>query len=170
MRKKNYLLILTFIFCLAIRAQVGINTTSPTTDLDVNGNVRIRNLTNGTIVSDDIGNLAVVPFRVIAAGKVLSTGTPTKIIGSSVSRISKGNYRVTFATPLQDSNYIIMLTIKDCGGSCNGNGSYDDPGIGYYDQGVGGFNINIGDSDNGNVGKVDVDLEFMFVVYSIWDF
>lgn len=164
--KKGVFFVL-FFYSLMGFGQVGINTTSPSTTLDVNGDVRIRSLNGGTMVSDEMGNLTSVPFKVMAAGKVHPNGTIYKATGATVSRLDRGHYRVNFSSAMSDSNYIVMLSIKDCGGNCNGNASYDDPGISYYNQNVSGFNINIGDSDNGNVGKVDVDLEFMFIVYAI---
>ncbi|CAM1371501.1 hypothetical protein TPENAI_61121 [Tenacibaculum litopenaei] len=85
---------------------------------------------------------------------------------ASVTRDSEGDYQVTFTTAMSSANYIIQLSIRDCGGNCPGNtnANYDDPGITYYDQTATGFKVNIGDSDNGTNQKDDIDLEFMFSV------
>ncbi|WP_445710211.1 hypothetical protein [Flavobacterium sp.] len=56
-----------------------------------------------------------------------------------------------------------MLSVKDF----DGNNNYDNLEIAYFNQTNAGFYINDGDSDNGRSVKTDVDLEFMFVVYSI---
>lgn len=53
------------------------------------------------------------------------------------------------------------LRVKDC----DGNNKYDDLGINYYDQTASGFRIMIGDCNDGNSVKTDVDLEF--IVYAI---
>ena len=65
---------------------------------------------------------------------------------------------------MANTNYVIQLTLLDCGGDCPGNTTtrYDDPGITYYDQTVNGFKVNTGDSDNGGSPKDDIDIEFMF--------
>lgn len=164
---KKCLIALFFLFSIVGFGQVGINTTSPSTTLDVNGNLRVRSLSGGTMVSDTMGNLATVPFKVVAAGKIHPNGTPIKITGATITRLNRGDYNVSFSSALPDSHYIVMMSIKDCGGNCDGNNNYDDPGISYYDQTASGFRINIGDSDNGNSAKTDVDLEFMFIVYAI---
>jgi hypothetical protein len=164
---KNIFFALSILFSMVSFSQVGINTTSPSTTLDVNGDLRVRNLSGGTMVSDDMGNLATVPFKVVAAGKIHPNGTPIKITGATITRVNKGDYSVSFSSILPNSHYIVMMSIKDCGGNCDGNNNYDDPGISYYDQTASGFRINIGDSDNGNSAKTDIDLEFMFIVYAI---
>ncbi|NND62189.1 MAG: hypothetical protein HKN48_03230 [Flavobacteriaceae bacterium] len=164
MMKKYTFFALLFLTTYGLFAQVGIGTTSPTTDLDINGSIRVRDLGSGTLVSDANGNVTVGP-KLFSLGKVASDGTAIKISGATVTRVDKGDYKITFATEMADANYIVMLNMIDCGGACDGNGSYDDPGIGYYGQTKNEFYVNIGDSDNGNSGKKDIDLEFMFMVY-----
>ncbi|MBP2834039.1 hypothetical protein J8281_17720, partial [Aquimarina sp. U1-2] len=110
--------------------------------------------------------LAAMP-TIYSAGKVSGTGTAASIYNATVSRLNTGDYQVTFTNPLPNANYIIQLTITDCGGNCPDaltGPSYDDPGITYYSQTVNGFNINIGDNDNGSNPRIDIDLEFMFTV------
>ncbi len=103
---------------------------------------------------------------IYATGKVNANGTAASIYGATVSRLNEGDYQVTFSSALSDTNYIIQLTVLDCGGDCPGNGGsdYDDPGITYYDQANSGFKVNIGDSDNGATQKDDIDIEFMFTI------
>ncbi len=97
-----------------------------------------------------------------AAGTVQANGTALKIYGATVSRIDLGDYQITFTTPRTSANYVINLANIDCAdvSPCD----YDDPGITYYNRTVSGFRINIGDSDNGNTAKEDIDLEFTFSV------
>lgn len=45
--KNNVMFVVILLFVNLSYSQVGINTTSPTEDLDVNGNLRVRNLNNG---------------------------------------------------------------------------------------------------------------------------
>ncbi|MCK8522148.1 hypothetical protein M0D21_11245 [Aquimarina sp. D1M17] len=99
-------------------------------------------------------------------GKVSGAGAAIKILNATVSRIDEGDYQITFTSAMPDANYIIQLSILDCGGDCPGNTgqNYDDPGITYYSQTTTGFRVNIGDSDNGTNQKDDIDLEFMFTV------
>ena len=94
-------------------AQVGINTDSPTNSLDINGDLRVRSLTKGTVVSNDSGIVSVSPFQVVAAGKVNKDGTVAKISGAVVTKAAKGEYTVTFSTALSSANYVITLSVKD---------------------------------------------------------
>ena len=112
--------------------------------------------------------LAAMP-TIYAAGKISGNGTILSSYGINTStsgRANEGDYNINFSTALGNANYIIQLTILDCGGDCPGNTSanYDDPGITYYNQTTSGFDVNIGDSDNGTTAKDDIDLEFMFTV------
>lgn len=84
--KKTYLLFLVFNFT-SIYSQVGIGTTSPTADLDVNGTLRIRttntNLNESAakdsiLVSDDLGNINRISSK--------------KIIESHLKTFIKGNF------------------------------------------------------------------------------
>ncbi|WP_378185440.1 beta strand repeat-containing protein [Aquimarina sp. W85] len=122
------------------------------------------NTGNQVTVGTDGGAFFASPVKAI--GKVLGTGVAAKIRNATVSRINEGDYQITFASAMPDANYIIQLSIIDCGGDCPGNSTanYDDAGITYYDQQTTGFKVNIGDSDNGTTQKDDIDLEFMFTV------
>jgi len=103
--------------------------------------------------------------EIIAAGKVSLNGTEIKGFNVTVTRVSLGNYQVTFVdedsipSPLGDANYIIQLTIK----SANGVGN-DDPDLSYYDQQTTGFKVQTGDNDNGGSDRSERDFEFMFTV------
>lgn len=116
-------------------------------------------------VSDLLNNFPMI----YATGKVNGSGTALTIHRSSVMRIDEGDYQITFDTSLPDTEYIIQVSVLDCGGDCPGNTTenYDNPGITYYDQQPEGFKVNIGDSDNGANPKDDIDLEFMFTVITL---
>uniref|UniRef100_UPI0019D52E9E beta strand repeat-containing protein n=1 Tax=Croceivirga lutea TaxID=1775167 RepID=UPI0019D52E9E len=112
--------------------------------------------------------LAAMP-TIYAAGKILGDGTIASSYGINTTtsgRANEGDYNINFSNALGNTNYIIQLTVLDCGGNCPpaGGSNYDDPGISYYGQTGAGFNVNIGDSDNGATPKDDIDLEFMFTV------
>ncbi|MGJ8685720.1 MAG: beta strand repeat-containing protein, partial [Nonlabens sp.] len=130
------------------------------------------------VVSTDAGNQIEVGSdggaylnmpTIYAAGKMSGAGTLLSDFGvntATTTRLNEGDYRINFTTALPNANYIIQLTILDCDGNCPpaGGSNYDDPGITYYGQDVNGFNVNIGDNDNGASPKIDIDLEFMFTV------
>lgn len=161
---KNTIFTLLLLISLPTFSQVGIGTELPTADLDVNGSLRVRDLGSGGLVSDGIGNISIGP-KIASLGKVSATGVALNISGATVTRENEGDYKVTFSTALSSNNYVILLNLPDCGGSCDGNASYDDATVTYYGQTMNEFYVNIGDSDNGNNAKQDVDLEFMFIVY-----
>jgi len=147
-------------------AQVGINTTSPTATLDVNGNARIRSFTQqGTVLTDASGNLNVTPVRLIATGKVAANGTALRISGATVTKVAGGRYLITFTTPRPDANYIILLTASNLEGDV----SNDDPDLGYRLVTNSNFEVLIGNNDNGGTSReaAPLDLEFSFVVYDI---
>lgn len=139
---------------------VGIGTNAPSERLDVNGNLRVRNLTKGAVVSDVNGNLSIGPTTV-AAGKVRAVGTAAKITGATVSKTATGVYSVVFSSPRPSANYIIQLTVKRCA-SC---AATDDSFTAYYtSQTVNGFTVNTGYNDNGTTALAATDTEFMFTV------
>ncbi|WP_350294002.1 hypothetical protein, partial [uncultured Croceitalea sp.] len=112
--------------------------------------------------------IAALP-TIYAAGKISGDGTIVSSYGINTGtsgRANEGDYDINFSSALGNDNYIIQLTILDCGGNCppSGGSNYDDPGISYYSQTANGFSVNIGDSDNGTTAKDDIDLEFMFTV------
>lgn len=111
--KKIYLLF--FICnCTCLFSQVGIKTTSPTADLDVNGTLRVRTLdTNpnesaakdSVLVSDNVGNV-----KRISAKKIIESHLKTFIKGSFVSTsdvsltLSSGAKKIPFDYEEFDTN------------------------------------------------------------------
>lgn len=149
-------------------SQIGVNTTAPTEALDVDGNLRVRNLSEGTVVSDADGVVHISPIRVVATGKVVAGTTPTFTgTGATVTRNAKGEYTITLDEAMSSADYTIILTVKSCNGRCPGTGAnYDAPSATYYNQTASSFDVMLGDSDNGSSKAVAIDIEFMFVVYS----
>lgn len=95
-------------------SQVGINTTTPTNDLDVNGGVRVRNLTEGTVQSKSNGDLESVPYKVYAFAVIDKSGTILKQKGvSSVTVLGGGSFRINFTNPMADNDYIILSMGKN---------------------------------------------------------
>uniref|UniRef100_UPI00262AAC4D hypothetical protein n=1 Tax=uncultured Maribacter sp. TaxID=431308 RepID=UPI00262AAC4D len=99
-----------------------------------------------------------------AIGKISSGGGIIKATtGVTTSRISKGRYQVTFASGIvSDADYIIQLTQPGRGGTGN-----DDPGISYSNQTATGFQVIIGDNDNGGSDRNRFDSEFMFTILDL---
>lgn len=140
---------LFLLFPILAISQVGINTTTPSNTLDVNGTTRVRSLTSGTTESDANGVLATAPYKSIAMGVVDNSGTLLKGFGSTTSKINATTFRVTFNTPQSDNNYIILLCGK------RRHLSYDSAGLNSFDI--------IIDSNPGSVPNFD----FNFVVYKL---
>lgn len=104
-----------------ISAQVGINIDTPTNTLDVNGDVRIRTLTEQTtsptyvLVPDDNG----VVNKVSTSN--LNSGTVTDDSGSSIKKIQTLSYDTTKTVV----NGLFEFRISGTNGATTGNMSYD---------------------------------------------
>ena len=106
--KSIKILIALFISTVSF-SQVGIETTSPTNTIDVNGGARVRDLQEGTVQSDPLGNLNYAPYKVYAFVVVDKPGTVLKQYGvSSVNNLGNGKYRINFSNPMVDNDYIIL--------------------------------------------------------------
>lgn len=144
MKKLSILLfpILTF-------SQVGINTTNPTNTLDVNGSLRVRNQTLGTVEATSTGVQYTVPYTVSCMGVVDVAGTLLKGFGATTTKINNTTFRVTFTVPQLNTDYIIIL----CGKRRH---------LSYDNVGLNSFDIII---DNNPAGVPSFD--FNFVVYKL---
>ncbi|MEE2802713.1 MAG: hypothetical protein VX550_11075, partial [Bacteroidota bacterium] len=139
--------------------EAGTTTTAQVVSADANNSIQ---------VGSDGGAYFVGP-TIAAAGNVAGDGSTITSFGtSSITRLNTGDYRINFTTPIT-TGYVIQLTVLDCNGNCPpaGGSNYDDPGISYYGNDANGFNVNIGDSDNGANPKVDIDLDFMFTIIKL---
>ncbi|MGG5207700.1 hypothetical protein ACQWU4_02045 [Chryseobacterium sp. MIQD13] len=102
----------TFLFCMNISAQVGINTQSPSRTLDVNGSLRVRTQTNqsatasydNVLASDANGNVDYVKKSSLNQQMVqlfsISTLTAVNTGGSGTpTPVSINNQSITLAKP-----------------------------------------------------------------------
>lgn len=143
-------LILLLLFPILIYSQVGIGTTTPTNTLDVNGDLRVRNQTNGTVEATTTGVQYIVPYKTVCMGVVDVTGTLLKGFGATTSKINNTTFRITFSTPQLDNDYVILL----CGKLRHL--SYDNTGLNFFDV--------IIDQNPNSV----TNFDFNFVVYKLW--
>jgi len=104
--------LIILLFPLIGFSQVGINTTNPSTTLDVNGTARVRSLTVGTVETTSIGVQYTIPYTTSAMGVVDNTGTLLKGFGATTTKINNTTYRITFIVPQIDNNYVILLCGK----------------------------------------------------------
>lgn len=98
-----------------------------------------------------------------AFGKISSAGAIIRAsTGVTTSLISTGRYRVTLTGIVTDGNYIIQLTQPGRAGAGN-----DDPGISYSNQDATGFDVIMGDNDNGGTDRARFNSEFMFTILDL---
>ena len=108
---------------------------------------------NGTPPSGD-----PVFYKASAAVSV-SGGLLTEDIaaGCTVTRLSQGNYQITFNNPANSAAYPILATMQ-------GLAQNDDYQWAYWDRTVNGFRIEIREQDNGGAAGVLRDSGFSFFV------
>jgi hypothetical protein len=140
----------------------GVITYSNENATNQTANVVSTNTNNSVKVGTDGGAFFRSPIRAI--GKIAGNGIVIKATsGITVTRISKGRYRVNLPSGLvSDANYIIQLTQPGRGGAGN-----DDPGISYNNQTTTSFEVIVGDNDNGGTDRSKYDSEFMFTVLDL---
>jgi len=129
--------------------QVGISTTTPTSTLDVNGDLRVRSLTLGTVETTSIGVQYTIPYTTAAMGVVDNTGTLLKGFGATTTKINNTTYRITFIVPQIDNDYVILL----CGKQRH---------LSYTNANLNSFDVII-DSNPASV----TNFDFNFVVYKL---
>ncbi|WBU90005.1 beta strand repeat-containing protein [Cellulophaga omnivescoria] len=97
--------------------------------------------------------------KVNALGVILKGTTGVTV----VKQVGAGHYRVNLpAGTVSDANYIIQLSQPGRAGAGN-----DDPGISYSNQTTAGFDVIVGDNDNGGSDRARFDSEFMFVILDL---
>jgi len=141
--------LIILLFPLIGFSQVGINTTTPTNTLDVNGTARVRSLTTGTVETTSIGVQYTIPYTTSCMGVVDNTGTLLKGFGATTTKINNTTYRITFIVPQIDNNYVILL----CGKLRH---------LSYTNANLNSFDVII-DSNPASVPNFD----FNFVVYKL---
>jgi hypothetical protein len=93
-----------------------------------------------------------------ASGNIDSSGTANNIQGATVTRLSTGRYRITFNNQHPNgTHYPIILSMEQNSGD-------DDYNPTYSNVGPGGFNVEIGEQDNGGSAGVAIDADFSFYV------
>ena len=85
--------------------------------------------TNVQEALDMVNQQATMFPAIYATGKIGGDGSPVVVFGATVSRINEGDYQVTFIQPVV-SDYVIQVSVLDCGGDCPGNtgDTFDNPG------------------------------------------
>jgi hypothetical protein len=93
-----------------------------------------------------------------ATGSVNAFGTPNYIQGASVAWIGTGRYQVSFNTPhANGANYPILFSMEQ-------NTGEDDYVPTYNNVTANGFDVEIGEQDNGGTAGVPQDAGFSFYV------
>ena len=106
-------------------------------------------------------NSPIKAFGKISGGAAIIKATA----GITISVVGAGNghYRVNLPVGMvSDDHYIIQLSQPGRGGAGN-----DDPGISYSSQDDTGFDVIIGDNDNGGTDRSRYNSEFMFTVLDL---
>lgn len=93
----------------------------------------------------------------VAAGKVNADGTIDSIFNSTVTRLSTGNYRVTFLNNQPSANYPILITVESTPGQ-------DDIIPQYTNITSTSFDVFISEQDNGGTAGVPIDNAFSFFI------
>jgi len=110
---KTIIITLLLLLPISTFSQVGISTTTPTETLDVNGTLRVRSLTNGTVQSSSTGVLSVAPYKAVAMAVCDVTGGIYKSFGiANVVRLNTTTYRVTFTVALPNNDYVVNFSAK----------------------------------------------------------
>lgn len=141
--------LIVLLFPILTFSQVGISTTNPTNTLDVNGDLRVRILTLGTVETTAIGVQYTIPYTMSAMGVIDFNGTLLKGFGATTTKINNTTYRVTFIVPQIDNDYVIMLCGKQ---------RY----LSYNNATLNSFDVII-DSNPSSV----TNFDFNFVVYKL---
>ena len=159
---------------LALRINEASSSTTVTVDetLELDGQVLDESDSAGTtgqILTATTTGTAWANQPIKAFGKISAAGAVVRATsGVTSTRTSTGRYRVTLTGVVTDGDYIIQLTQPGRGGTgLIGGGGNDDPGISYANQDATGFDVIIGDNDNGGTDRARFNSEFMFTVLDL---
>lgn len=144
---------ITFIllaFPMLLFSQVGIGTTTPTTQLDVNGDARVRNLSNSL---GQTAPVSALPDGTLVTAFTNTSATGIKFVGNLSSDIALTN-TTTFYEIILGSELIDVLNEYD-----NTTGRYQPKKTGYYKISM--------DFDIGDYTSTSSDLD---ILIGLWDF
>lgn len=141
--------LIILLFPILTFSQVGVNTTTPTNMLHINGDIRVESQTTGTVEATLTGVQYTVPYTTSAMGVVNFTGTLLKGFGATTIKINNTTYRVTFIVPQIDNDYVIML----CGKQRH---------LSYNNANLNSFDVIIDQNPNSVT-----NFDFNFVVYKL---
>ena len=148
---------------LAQATATGVITYTNEEGTDQTANVVGAETNNSISVGANGGAFYESPIK--AFGKIAANGSVTRATtGVTVTKLGgNGYYRVNLPSgSVSDGNYIIQLSQPSRDGGGN-----DDPGISYRNQTINGFEVIIGDNDNGGSDRNRFNSEFMFTVIDL---
>jgi len=142
-----YLFILLPFF---IQAQVGIGTTSPTQELDVNGDIRVRGLSNSSGMTTPV---SVLPDGTLVTTYTSNTAPGTKFVGYLASDIS-------LDTDFGFKDIVLSTELIDVLSEYNNTtGRYSPTVTGYYKI-----------SMDFDIGDYSSDTEDLDILIGLWNF
>lgn len=119
------------------------------------------NKTGTNFLSDTVeGAIKEINSAALAGGIVASNGTSSRILNATSSRLSTGEYRITFDTAVADADYPVIITLEENAGS-------DDYITSYGNRTATSFDIFINEQDNGGSPGTPRDNAFSFLVPNI---
>ena len=140
----------------------GVITYTNESSVDQTANILSSDSGNEITAGSDGG--AFYQSSVKAFGKIADDGSIVRATaGISVTDLGTGNYRVNLPMGLvSDADYIIQISQPSRNGAGN-----DAPSITYLNQTNMGFEVIVGDNDNGGSDAIRFDSEFMFVIFDL---
>lgn len=139
--------------------EVVTNITAPLDQTMVQGPVGDQGLVGNQGPQGLPGAVINSPLEVYhASGNINALGVPNYIIGATVLRTDVGRYTVSFLTPFPDGDdYPVLFSMEQNPGA-------DDYVPTYLNANANGFDVEIGEQDNGGTGGVFRDAGFSFFI------
>ena len=124
--KKTFFLLLLSGLVYAQNQNVGINTTQPTETLDINGNIRVRNVNNQTttsvtdkiLVADANGVLKVKPsvpngqYGIAYQGEPFNTGVDASLFAPVMTTFVPRNSAAGYNFTIDDNNQWVLNIVN----------------------------------------------------------
>lgn len=143
-------LFIVFFFSIFLHAQVGIGTTSPTEELDVNGDLRVRGLSNGSGMTTPV---SVLPDGTLVTTFTSNTAPGTKFVGFLASDIA-------LDTDFGFKDIVLSTELIDVLSEYNNTtGRYSPIVTGYYKI-----------SMDFDIGDYSSDTDDLDILIGLWDF